>query len=441
MARELRWLATAAVLAMVGCDGQLDGEAGAGSRGKTDTGWLSDTSYEVGAELDAMVARKAEGEWASLATDRALQEQLIDTQVKFTKRAAMAHGFEVNQLAHRIRSLEVTTDPATKKVTLRYRAAIDLVKNEGEATPLPKLEELPVRELEVPLPLDPTGLFARVGDRCAGDLEGYTLREDNYYYYFAPANQGCSLELVTGSLAIETVYPRRRAYPEYDRLLGPIPGLAARKGFRAALLPTEGDDDPASIFDGMKGMLEGSLGLEGKLSSDKRYVRYEWTQGGATIVIDLYDPMKSTSFKSSFQAALGAYQLVFFAGHSEYGTRTIYDDRTKFADGYQIVMMWACHSYAYYARQVFRAKASAADPDGFAAADFIGTAPTPFFGDETLGIRELLKGLMQGISTVAAGKPGDAPDWVTIIKRMNLTSMDKPYGVAGARDNAWQPAE
>ena len=194
-------------------------------------------------------------------------------------------------------------------------------------------------------------------------------------------------------------------------------------------------------------MLEQRIGLEGEALEGGELIRYRWQRDGATMVVDLYDPTKTYWLEDRYKQALGSYHLVHFAGHSEYGTRHLLSDHDRFAPHYQILMMWSCHSYAYYARQFFRAKAQiaralglgASDPDGFGLGDFVGTAPTPFFGDEDDGIEQLLRGLMDGIAAVARGEPEQAPDWLTILERMNLTSWDRPYGAAGARENSWRP--
>lgn len=408
--------------------------------GKADTGWISNTSYELGAVLESELVRQAVAEWQDLAVDRALQEQLIDTQIKYAKQALKKHGYEINQLAFDIRRLDLSVDDNANTVTLRYAASIDMVKHlQWQEVEAPGVEDLPQRTFGVPLPLDPIDVKIRMGERCAADWDPYYLMEYNYYYYFHPEKEGCDLDLHDARLTIEQIYPRKTAFPEYDRLLKPIPGEADARGFSAALFPTRGDDDPESLHQGMKRMLEQDLGLEGAEVEGEAYRRYRWTRDGATMLIDLYDPTKLTWINQTYQEALGRYQLVHYAGHSNYGTNTLLTDASKFSDGYQVFMMWSCHSYAYYARQVFRAKATAADPTGFAAADFVGTAPTPFFGDEAWGVKALLAGLMDGIAAVSRGEEEQAPPWQSIIEQMNRTSMDRPYGAAGARTNVWQP--
>lgn len=67
-------------LVSVGCGlGEDNGPAPGPAKGKSDTGWISNSSYELGAVLASKIVHSATGSWGELATDRALQEQLIDT--------------------------------------------------------------------------------------------------------------------------------------------------------------------------------------------------------------------------------------------------------------------------------------------------------------------------------------------------------------------------
>jgi hypothetical protein len=239
------------------------------------------------------------------------------------------------------------------------------------------------------------------------------------------------------SLQITRVHPVRTVYPEYDRLLGQLDD-EGHVGFKAALLPNLGDDDPDGRFKRHRRMLEAKLNLTGQLSSDGKYVRYIWTEGSVQMIIDLYDPTKGW-FTSTFRKALGDYQLVFYNGHSNYGTQPFLTDADAFSDKYQIIMMHACRTYAYYTRQVFRAKATSDDPTGFSLADVVasGRSTSPYDSPRTL--EPLLSSLMDGIVATHGGEPRKAPTWLSIITKMNEKTWDKLYGVAGVRSNTWQP--
>jgi hypothetical protein len=431
MNRRLWWMAVTLASA---CAGQApDGPGGAGGPGgKTDTGWISDSAFEASATVRATLTHAAEGEWAALATDARLQEQIVDAQVKFAKNTMAAEGWHVNQLVDKVRVTSVTRDGA--KVTLAYEATVDLLHERSGA--LPTLESLPKRRFTVPLPVDPVGVRERAEQRCAEGEDGHAVSEYNYYYYFTPAKAGCDLALHEAPLEITEVYQDRKVYPEYDQLLQPLAGDA--RGFRAAILPNEGDDDPLSRFDVHKRMLERELKLTGTDATDGTYRRYVYARGRTQIVIDLFDPTK-VAFTDNFHAALRAYTLVFYNGHSAYGTEQFLTDRAAFSDRYQIVMMHSCRSYEYYARQVFRAKATAADPTGFVLADVVATGESSYPTDSPRTLKPLLRALLDGIAAVDGGTPAAAPTWLSIVRQMNDLTSGILYGASGVRANVWQP--
>lgn len=408
--------------------------------GKADTGWVADTSFEVGADLCGKITREASGSYKELATDRALQEQLVDDQIKFGKTTLADHGYHLNQLAEAVEIDEVSTDAATNTVTIAYRARVDLVHGKYASDPVPSLGELSELELDVPLPLDPDGLYHRRHEACAEGWGDHTLADYNYYYYFAPDKEGCDEPLHSARLTIREVYPVTTVYPEYDRLLGALDQGGV--GFRAAILPNRGDDDPLSRFNVHKKMIEERLKLTGVEEEGGKIVRYRWTDttasGEVSLVIDLFDPTKGY-FTTTFREALGEYQLVFYNGHSAYGTQPFLTEADAFSEDYQIVMMHSCRSYPYYSRQVFRAKATASDPTGFVNADVVATGQSSYPNDSPRTLQPLLEGLKQGITAVQDGRPTDAPSWQSMVARMNSATWGILYGAAGVRDNAWQP--
>jgi hypothetical protein len=192
-------------------------------------------------------------------------------------------------------------------------------------------------------------------------------------------------------------------------------------------------------------MLEEEMKLEGVDSEDGAFRRYVYEKSGATMVIDLYNPTKvswTEGFAGSFRERLSQYTLIHYNGHSSYGTKHLLDDPDSFTDSYQIIMMHSCQSYAYYARQVFRAKANEKDPSGFALADVVATGKSSFPSGSPPTVRVLLTSLMEGMAAINRGEGALAPDWLTITRRMKLATFgDIMYGVAGVRTNTWQPSQ
>ena len=121
-------------------------------------------------------------------------------------------------------------------------------------------------------------------------------------------------------------------------------------------------------------MLEDDLGLVGESMESGLFNRYVYESGQARITIDLYNPTAlpwGQNFDSHFSTRLKSYDFVHYNGHSNYGNKHLLDDPDSFAPSYQIIMLHSCQSYAYYKRQVFRAKASLEDPSGFDNADTV----------------------------------------------------------------------
>ena len=103
-------------------------------------------------------------------------------------------------------------------------------------------------------------------------------------------------------------------------------------------------------------------------------------------------------------------------------------------------MMHSCASYAYYTRQVFRAKATFDDPSGFENADILSTGKSSYPSGAPKTLEVVLTSLVDGMDAVIRGEPGDAPNWLEITEGMkNSTWGDILYGVAGVRTNTWRP--
>jgi hypothetical protein len=398
-----------------------------------DTGWLGDTSYELGATVTSTVKQRAEGEYADLATSEDLQLQLLDAQWKFAKNALSAAGYHLNQLADTVKIVSKRVEGGT--VTIEYQAQVDLLHELDRPEP-PTLDQIATKRFALKLPLEPSGAYARADGKCHKDDDGGPSGDYNLYYYFDAERAGCPLAMHTASLTIDKVYERKTVYPEYDQLLGELGG--GKAGFRAALLPAEGDDDRMSRFDAHRQMLERDLRLTGKRVEGDKILRFAYGRGSVAIEIDLFDPTK-IDFTPTFRAALGKYQLVFFNGHSRYGTRDYLTDEAAFSKSYQIVMMHSCRSYPYYTRQVFRAKASDADPTGWAGADVVATGESSYPTDSPRTLKPLLIGLLDGMVAASEGNARQAPSWLAIVKKMNDATFGIMYGVAGVRTNRWAP--
>ena len=330
------------------------------------------------------------------------------------------------------------------RVTIQYTAVIDMLgrlRPYGSGGALPSLSELDSTYFTALVPIVPEGFSYDTMSRCAEVDADHRVRGANFHYYFAPEKSECDLALTEAAVEITEVFERPRTYPEYDKLLQDLGN--GQTGFRAALVPNRGDNDPMSRFEAHAGMLERDLNLTGQPSENGDYTRYEWFQNGASMIIDLYDPTKvgyGSGFENSFREKLKDYTLVHYNGHSSYGSKHLLDDPDAYSSDYQIIIMHSCQSYAYYTRQVFRGKATASDPQGFKGADVIATGKSSYPSGAPPTLRVLLTSLMNGMDAVLNDAREDAPDWLTITKGIERATWgDILYGVAGVRNNDWQP--
>ena len=403
-----------------------------GSETLNDTGWVGANSFEVSTVFRAALSHPATGQYADLATDPALQAELIATQISYGKNDMKRASYQVNLMPDAIKAIDVAIEGDL--VTLSYEASVDMVRNKIYGVDVKSPEDLPATHFEVTLPTDPVDVFAKAGASCADDYGNYTLTEYKYYYYFAPNKTGCELPVTTGTVDVVAVYPNPIVYPEYDRLINDLG--SDLKGFRAAILPNRGDNDPMSRFNAHRQAIEHETGVSADVHSS--FHRYVWTKDGATIVIDLFDPTKG-SFTNTFRKALGDYQIVYYNGHSNYGHQPFLSDKDAFSDEYQIITMHSCQSYAYYANQVFAGKATAQDPSGFVNGDMVATGRSSYPGDSPDVMMVLLEDLMTGLGAVINGRNDQAPSWQAIGEGMKRVAPSILYGAAGVRDNAWKP--
>jgi hypothetical protein len=403
-----------------------------GSDELEDTEWIGANSVEVNARITGELVHEASGSYANLATDAELQSELVTAHISYAKNDLERRNYYLNMLPDEILSMQIEQDGDL--VTIHYEASVDMVRPAiGGETDL-TVDDLPEQELTATLPHDPVDVHGRAGKTCASNYGSYTLTEYKYFYYFDADKADCELPMTEATIKMVAVYENPEVYPEYDRLLNPLDGGGT--GFRAAILPNLGDSDPMSRFDGHRRELDDVTGVTAEELDGM--LRYRWTEGGATIVVDLFDPTDGW-FTGDFHDALGDYQLVYYNGHSNYGHQPFLDEPEVYSDDYQIIGMHSCKSYSYYAHQVATGKATEADPTGWANADMVATGRSSYPYDSPDVMAALLEGLMNGLSAVAAGEPERASSWQAIGERMRDVAPSILYGVAGARNNQWTP--
>lgn len=311
------------------------------------------------------------------------------------------NGYDLNQLADTVKITDKKVEAGV--VTLTYEAKVDLLRELASGETAPTLEQVEAKTVAVRLPAKPIGAFAEARGQCVDSHDGSPDGDRNFFYYFDADAPGCAIDLVPVDVTVTEVYERKIVFPEYDQLVTEDLGNG-KKGFRAAIVPAEGDYDPMSRFEAHRRMLEIDLGISPESVEGGKAVRFTFTKANVAISVDVYDPTK-TSLTPQFRSALSKYQLVFYNGHSIYGTRDLLTDESSFSDRYQIVMMHSCRSYPYYVRQVFRAKATSDDPTGWSNADVVATGESSYPTDSPRTLKPLLEGSLDGMALAQIG-PG-----------------------------------
>ena len=402
------------------------------SEHKQDSAWIGSDTYEIEAIARGSVWREASGEWTNIARDGALQAQLVDEHLRFAKNGAHEHGYRLNLLADQVEILRVQED-VDNKIRVDYEAKVDFIDT-FEAS-VPTLSDLP-SELNVTVPQHPHDIYYRVTTDCSNDEEamGY-----NYAYYFDADAPDCTEPMTTIEFEIVDIFEPKRAYPEYDQLRNTLP--SGKIGFLAAIVPDTGDYDPYSRYNAHRNMLLDMGGIPDQDAPDNAE-RFSLSAGNIEIIVDIFDPTE-VGYLESFQNALSRYQYVQYNGHSSYGTRELLAEPEAYGDAYQILNIHSCQSYAYYTRQAFRAKRSASDVHGWDKLDVISTGESSYPKGSPKIMRAALEGLAAGLTAIEEGTPEEALDWGTIVEEMNAVEdgfgFSIEYGVAGARENNWQP--
>ncbi len=327
-------------------------------------------------------------------------------------------------------------------------------------------EDLVGRHIEPRLPLVPEGVFERAGIACAtdpdtgGDADAEELTEANFFYYFDPDREGCTLgeqDLVTARYAIESSLDAPTVYPEYDRLVadGRIDMVAIFGQITHGELSSS--DWGFIAFRSFSREFErhGFRKVE-TYPEDRGHVLEKTYPSGLVVRIDMLTPVgfadhvDRAESNERFRSAIRDNEIVYYNGHAFYGSLNVLDDRSAYpADVYQIVFMDACWSYAYYTKQIFRNRATDDDPEGYRLVDVVNNTEPGITGSEATAAI-LYRTVFDGADAVRGGADATIYSWNNAIKYMNehaelrarrRVQYPDPeiYGVSGVVTNAWAP--
>ncbi len=436
------------------------------SGGKSDTGYLSNLAVEVEGvfesqlRIDLGAIDEAErAEWEALVEDDpTLVQTELDEQIKYAKNQINTAALHLNLSASDVEVTAAKVDEAGFLV-VSYASRVETIITQtdlvDEGT---TLETLLQQEYAAVLPDQAALMAEKVGTACltADQTEAHAY---NYFYYFQPDRAGCTeamdaagIARVGARLRLESLAPAETVYPEYDQLVadGRIDVVAF---FGAANYDWEPGKWDWGVY--QRDLFQRDLTARGfdSEATDEGQL-FHRTSGGLEQYVMVVGPETLKSLKDDadglFERMVRENEIIFYNGHSFYGSLDVLEKPTLYPGKYQIFFMNSCWSYEYYTKQIFKQNATEADPEGWLLADVVNDTESGWFHNMAGQSRILLANLLRGAET--GGREGDRYyTWDRIIGAMNdhaievykdrRTETHEIYGVSGVRTNRFEPAE
>jgi len=443
--------------------------------GKEDTGYLSNKAAELEARLTSKVyidmSGQSQAEIEQFAAglpdaSRWTLQKYTSPQLKYARNPLKGEELDLNLERGDPEVLTVTTD--SNGVWLEYANSIESLAKFKELedkglTPA----DLVGKQIDLLLPAEPEGVFETGSMACASDPDGDELHEedlndDNYFYYFDPAKDGCPLQV--GSGLVEARYEiissldTASVYPEFDLLTRDKKITMVNLFGQITHGDLEDSDWGWRAYDRFKRDFEYE-GFEVTATFDDNFGhRLEKTYpGGLQVVANFYTPEALKDHRPRdevnqlFMQAIHDHEIVYYNGHAFYGSLTVLDDPAAYPEEtYQIIFMDACWSYAYYTKQVFENKIGQDDPDGMRYADVVNNTEPGITGShETAWL--LYENLFEGASEYVQGDAPSKYSWNNLIVYMNDSAERRArwydpekfhaeiYGASGVTGNCFNP--
>jgi hypothetical protein len=446
--------------------------------GKADTGYFGSRSAEMEATLTGSVRvslpGKSQTELAAIAEalrtnpqDFAQREIVyqVTQQAKFARNALRAAKFTLNLEGGDPTFTAITVEATGLK--LDYQLKIEsLVKyKELEAMGL-KPADLVGQAIDLELPANLDGLLERASTRCASDFDANgaavpaaDLRADNMFYYWDPARSGCTLgasELAAGRYTVTSSNATTEIYPEYDQLAadGKITMVQIFGQIEHGELSSS-DWGFISYNDITRILKNQGFKVAKKFPNNAGQQLKKTMPNGLVVEMDMLTPVQFADHvdrdlaNAAFRDAIRSHEIVYYAGHAFYGSLTVLDEPTAYpANQYQIIFMDACWSYAYYTKQIFKNKATAADPTGWMLTDVVNNTEMGITGSEQTAA-VLWENVFKGADAVYKNRSARRYSWSKLVQYMNEHAQRRAdargennpeiYGVSGVRTNVFKP--
>lgn len=255
--------------------------------------------------------------------------------------------------------------------------------------------------------------------------DNHQIRNYNFHYYFAPNKKNYDLPLTELSIQIIKIFDHPIIYPKYDQLIQELDTKTIN--FRTTLIPNQNNNDPLNHFKTHTRILKNKLKLMNKNSKNETYQHYTYKQNKIAIIMNLYDPTNvpwSTDFATSFRKKLKNYTLIHYNEHSNYESKNLLNKPESFSDTYQIISIHNYQNYTYYTHQIFQTKNTTNNPNDHSLANILTTSKSSYPTNAPPTLRILLQNLLNDMNTIAKNNPKNAPNWITIDKRMSNSTFD-----------------
>jgi hypothetical protein len=429
---------------------------------KEDTGYYSSLAMELEGDFSATI----ELDLSEMSEEERLAElqkyqdssykvdNLVDTQIKLAKNQLNAERLHLNLTSGDASVDAMTLDGDILRiqyvVTTETLVSLEELREEG-IDPNSLINKL----YEVKVASDPQNMFERFGEACASGFDDGSLAGHNYFYYFDPDKEGCEVALAPDAKFVaKSLLPQEDKFPEYDKLTAD--GVVDIVIFFGAA----GHEDTVPWGDwGMREWRDMNsslreLGFDDDVGVLDVGVRWTRERSGVKAIIDVISPEDLHALNDDsdglFAQQLRTKEIVIYDGHSFYGSLDVLDEKANYPeDKYQILFMNSCWSYEYYTKQVFRHKATEADPKGWANVDIVNDTESGWFHNMEDMTRILLTNLLAGAESGGVDSQGRQFSWQNIIGVMNDEAIRSQevrnsksheiYGVSGVTDNKYKP--
>jgi hypothetical protein len=281
---------------------------------------------------------------------------------------------------------------------------------------------------EAKVPLQPFGLLAAFGDKCADPDNHMTLTDTVYWYLWNPDRGGCTVPTQQLKVKVAQILPKgQTVYPEYDKL------LADKKVTSVILFGQIGDtldDKDAGMvaFNRVANWLQGAGYKEIKPAPAGR--RFSRSFSGVEFVVDIYSPRDFSGLGDfanlpNLQRAIGEHEVVAYDGHSMLGASDFWA-RPTYPSHYQIMLYGGCLGYEYYVKPILDAKG------GWANLDMMSSVIEVTASSQAFAVPVIAK-------LAAAVSRGNNVSWQQILSSVRQMVGDETFGVSGVRCNRYFP--